>query len=99
MPRVIFMISYGIKPDLREQYLALVKEMREHLTKVSNKNYSVFETKAKKHQFTEIFITNSMEEYDTLEDDQDEKTQELVGRLGEFVDGDGMKYATLVELE
>ena len=99
MPRVIFMISYGIKPDLREQYLALVKEMREHLTKVGNKNYSVFETKARKHLFTEVFITNSMEEYDALEDDEDEKTQELVGRLGECVDEDGMKYATLVELE
>lgn len=99
MPRVMFTISYSIKPDMREQYLALVKEMREHLTKVGNKNYSVYEAKAKKRQFTEVFITNSMEEYDALEDNQDEKTEELVGRLGECVDEEGMKYATLVELE
>ena len=99
MPRVMFTISYGINPDLRERYLALVKEMKEHLTKVGNQNYSVFQTKGKQHQFTEVFMTNSIEEYDALEDNQDEKTHELVSRLGEFVNEDGMKYATLVEVE
>jgi len=99
MPRVMFTISYGIKPELREQYLALMKEMRNHLTTVAAKNYSVFEVKGKKNQFSEVFITNSLEEYDALEDNQDEQTQELVSKLESFVDDGGMKYSTLIEVE
>ncbi len=97
MPRVMFTISYGIKPELREEYVGLTKEMKEHFTKVGRKNYSVFEAKARKNQFTEVFITNSVEEFDALEDNQDEKTEALVSRLEEFVDEEGMKYSTLIE--
>ena len=97
MPRVMFTISYGIKPELREEYIGLTKEMKEHFTNVGRKNYSVFEAKGKRNQFTEVFITNSVEEFDALEDNQDEKTEALVGRLEEFVDDEGMKYSTLVE--
>jgi L-rhamnose mutarotase len=97
MPRVMFTISYGIKPEMREEYIGLTKEMKEHFTTVGRKNYSVFESKSRKNQFTEVFITNSLEEFDALEDNQDEKTEALVRKLEEFVDADGMKYSTLVE--
>jgi L-rhamnose mutarotase len=97
MPRVMFTISYGIKPERRDEYIGLTKEMKEHFTTVGQKNYSVFEVKGKKNQFTEVFITNSIEEFDALEDNQDEKTEALVSRLEEFVDDEGMKYSTLIE--
>ena len=97
MPKVMFTISYGIKPELREQYLGLTKEMKEHFTTVGRKNYSVYEAKGKKNQFTEVFLTNSVEEFDALEDNQDEKTEALVRRLEEYIDAEGMKYTTLVE--
>ena len=98
MSKVIFTISYGIKPELREQYLELVKEMREHFTNVGKKNYSVYETKGKKDQFTEVFITESVEEFDALEDNQDEKAENLVRALEKYIDNGGMKYTTLVEV-
>ncbi len=97
MPKVLFTISYGIKPELREKYLGLAREMKEHFTNVSKKNYTVCEVKGKKNQFTEVFVTNSLEEYDALEDNQDEKTESLVRRLGECVDENGMRYTTLIE--
>ncbi len=97
MPRVMFSISYTVKPECREQYLALIKEVRRHVTEVGKKNYSVFEAKGKKNHFTEVFITQSMEEFDALEDNQDEKMQEFVSRIEECVDDRGMKYSTLVE--
>jgi L-rhamnose mutarotase len=93
----MFTISYGVKPEKREQYLQLAKEMKEHLTTVGKKDYSVFEVKGKRNQFTEVFITNSIEEYDALEDDQDETTESLVRKLEELVDDDGMKYGTIIE--
>jgi hypothetical protein len=97
MPRVLFTISYGIKPELREEYLALVMSMKEHFTSVASKNYSVYEQKGKKNQFTEVFITNSVEEFDALEDDMDEKAEGMVSKLEEYVDESGMKYTTLIE--
>lgn len=97
MPRVMFTISYSVKPDKREQYISLVGEMKRHLTALGKLNYSVFEAKGKKNLFTEIFITNSMEEFDSLEDNLDEKAQELISTLEGFVDDAGMKYNTIVE--
>ncbi|MFN0156691.1 MAG: hypothetical protein ACKVRP_01310 [Bacteroidota bacterium] len=98
MSRVMFNISYSIKPELRSQYLGLIREMKTHVT-AQGTNYSVFEAKGKKNHFTEVFITETMEAFDALEDNQDEKTQGLVSKIEECVDGAGMKYATLVEVE
>jgi len=97
MPRVILTISYTIKAEKREEYLQLAREMKEHFTRVRKKNYSIFEGKVKKNQFTEIFISESMDDYEALDDNLDEGTEALVSRLEEYVNGDGMKYNTIVE--
>jgi hypothetical protein len=99
MPRVLFTITYGVKPELRDSYLEFVKEMKTHFTTVGQKNYSVYEVRGKKDHFTEVFITESIEEFDALEDNQDEHTQELVSRLESFIDDRGMKYTTLIETD
>jgi hypothetical protein len=98
MPRVMFTISYGIKSELREQYLEHANQMKQHFTTIGKKDYSVFEVRGKRNHFTEVFITNSIEEFDTLEDNQDEATQTLVGKLEQFIDSRGMKYSTLIEM-
>jgi hypothetical protein len=98
MPRVMFTISYGIKTELREQYLEHAKQLKQHFTTSGKKDYSVFEVRGKRNHFTEVFITNSIEEFDALEDNQDEVTQSLVGKLEQFIDSRGMKYSTLVEM-
>jgi len=99
MPRVQFTIAYGIKPELREQYLAFIKEMREHFAALGTKQYAVYEVRGKKNQFAEVFMTETIEEFDALEDNQDEQTQALVARLERFLDPEGMKYTTLIEVE
>jgi L-rhamnose mutarotase len=97
MPRVMFTISYTIKPEHRNSYLSLIAQLKDHLALQGRKNYSVFEAKGKKNHFTEVFVTASVEEFDALEDNQDEKTEALVRKLEEFVDDEGMKYSTLIE--
>jgi L-rhamnose mutarotase len=97
MPRVMFTITYGIKPEHREAYLDLARKMKEHFTTAGKKNYSVYEAKGRKNLFTEVFITGSVEEFDALEDNQDDTTVALVGRLEEFIDDGGMKYNTVIE--
>jgi hypothetical protein len=98
MPRVMFTISYGIKPEQRSGYMTLIGELKPHLVNTAKKNYSVFEVKGKKNQFTEIYVFNSEEEYDALDDNQDERTQELLSKLEGCVDEGGMKYTTNIEI-
>lgn len=99
MAKVLLTISYGIKPEKREEYLALAREMKEHFTAVRKKDYAIFEGKGKvkKNQFTEIFTMQSLEEYEALDDNLDERSEALVNRLEDLVDADGMKYNTLVQ--
>jgi L-rhamnose mutarotase len=98
MSRVMFTISYSIDPDRREEYVRLLGELKAHFATLGRKNYMVFESKGKKNHFTEVFLTESLEEFDTLEDNHDEKTQELIQRLEACVDKGGMKYSTGLEV-
>lgn len=98
MPKVLLQISYDIDPEKREQYLALVKEMKNHFCVARKKDYSVFEQKGKKNSFVEQFASNSLQEFDALEDDLDEKSQELVNQLEGLKKDGTSKYTTLTEI-
>jgi hypothetical protein len=95
----MFSISYAIKPDQRERYIGLIREMKQQMAGAGTAEYAVFETKGRKNHFTEVFTTASVDAFDALEDNQDERTQELVSRIEECVDDGGMKYSTLLEAE
>lgn len=99
MPKVILQISYDIKPELRDEYLKLVQEMKGHFLQEKKKDYTVYELKGKKNSFVEQFVCLSMEEFDALEDDLDEQGEELVNRLEGMLKDGTSKYTTLVELE
>lgn len=98
MPKVILQISYEVAPEARETYLSLAKEMRTQFVDVRKKDYSVYEVKGKKNSFVEEFVCKSMEEFDALEDDLDEKSEELVNRLESLVKEGTTKYTTLIEI-
>ena len=98
MARVIFTISYEIQPEKREEYLTLSQEMKAHLEGEKGKRYAVYEQKGRKNTFAEVFLCESMEEFDRLEDDHDEVTEQLVTRLEGMLLGKKMKYTTLVEV-
>lgn len=98
MANVILQISYDIDPERREDYERLAREMKQHFTQVRKKNYSIYEQKGKKNAFVEQFVCDSLEEYEALEDDLDEKSEDLVNRL-EVLLGDGKaRYVTMTEL-
>jgi len=98
MPKVILQISYEIKPEVREEYLALATELKSHFSGEQKKNYTIFEQKGKKNFFVEEFICNSVEEYETLEDGTTESGEELVNRLETFLKDGKARYATLIEI-
>jgi hypothetical protein len=99
MAKVILQISYDIDPSQRGAYLTLVQEMRQHFVDEKKKHYGVFEVRGKKNSFVEQFVCRSIEEYDALEDDLDERGEELVNRLEVLLKDGSSRYTTLVELE
>lgn len=94
----MFTVSYGIKADQRSTYLGLIAEVKNYMVQTSKKDYSVFEMKGKKNHFTEVYVFNSEEEFDSLDDNQDERLQDLLSKLEGCVDEEGMKYTTLAEI-
>ncbi|MGD0038455.1 MAG: hypothetical protein ABSC53_14305 [Bacteroidota bacterium] len=98
MSKVILQISYEIKPDKRDDYLALATELKNHFAGEQKKNYTIFEQKGKKNFFVEEFVCNSVEEYEALEDGMTESGEELVNRLETYLKEGKARYATLLEV-
>lgn len=94
----ILNISYTIRASEREHFLALGKELKAHFAEELGKNYTIFEVKGKPNTFVEQFVCASLEEYDSLEDDMTEKSEELVNRLTDLLEGEKASYSTLIEL-
>jgi hypothetical protein len=99
MGKVILQISYEIKPEQRDAYFALLKEMKAHFAEEQKKNYTVFEQKSKKDAFTEQFVCASKEEFEKLEDDMTEDSERLVNRLEAMLKDGSARYTTLLETE
>jgi len=98
MGKVILEISYEIKAEQRNEYLALVKEMKAHFAGEQKKNYTVYEQKSRNNAFTEQFVCASKEEFEKLEDDMNETGEKLVNRLEAMLKGSA-RYTTLIEVE
>ncbi|MBR9978459.1 MAG: hypothetical protein KFH87_10250 [Bacteroidetes bacterium] len=98
MHKVLFSISYPIREEKREEYLETVRELKNYLTNELGKNYSVFESKTRPNTFNEIYFCKSMEEYDAIEDDADEISEQLINRIvDEFIKDGKTEYKTLIE--
>lgn len=98
MAKVIFTISYEIRPEKREEYLSLMRQMKNYLKNIKGRDYSFYELKGKKNNFSEIFQFSSLDEYNNLEDHDDQMT-DFVSKLEQLILNGKMKYTTLIELE
>ena len=99
MAKVIFTISYEINPEKREEYLSLSRKTKSHFVESKGKNYAIYEQKGKRNTFSEVFICNSREEYDQLEDDEDKTLEEFIQQLDAYLINGKMKYTTLIEID
>jgi len=99
MSRIIFEINYDVVPEKREEYLSVIKELQEHIRNNSHKNYLVVEDKSRKNNFTEIYICENENEYESLEDNTDDTAFELTNKLfSELVVDKKAKYSTYYEI-
>ncbi len=98
MPKVILQISYDIRPEKRDEYLALAAEMKRQFTVERKKNYTIYEQKGKKNSFVEEFVCDSIEDYEALEDGMTESGEDMINRLETLLKDGKAKYATLMEI-
>jgi hypothetical protein len=98
MPRVIFSITYPIKPAAKAEYLETAEALKNYLTLERGKDYSIFEISGKPNYYSEVYICKTREEYEQLEDDDDEITKELINRIvDDFIQEGKVEYKTLIE--
>ncbi len=98
MSKVIFAIQYEIDGNKREEYMALIRELKTLLSADGLENYAVYEVKGKQNHFEELYTFNSPEAYENFDDNQNERLGILLTKLSDMVKGNSMKYTTLTEV-
>jgi len=99
MPKIIFEINYNIYPEKRTEYLKTVDELKRNIEESIKSSYSVFENKKTKNNFSEIYICENEEDFDSIEDNQSEETIELTQKLfSDFIKDRKVVYTTKYEV-
>jgi quinol monooxygenase YgiN len=98
MSRVIFSIRYNIFPERREEYLDVVRELKNLVKAEGLESYSVFEQKNKANSFEEVYLFNSHEAFENFDDNQDERIDLLMTKLSDMIKEQSTQYTTLYEV-
>ena len=98
MAKVIFNIQYELKPDKKDEYLSVIKELKILLKADGLEDYSVFEVKGKGNHFQEAYTFTSEEAYEAFDDNQNERINILINKLSDLTVENSTKYTTLYEL-
>jgi len=98
MPKVLFTIQYEIVPEKRDEYLKVVKELKNLLKAEGLESYDVYEVKGKSVSFQELYTFSTMEAYEAFDDLNDERINILVDKISGMSVDKSTKYNTLVQL-
>jgi quinol monooxygenase YgiN len=98
MAKVIFSIQYEINPSKKDEYLDIVRELKNLLKTDGLEKYEVFEVKGKANSFQEIYEFVSKEAFEAFDDDQNERLNILINKLSDLTVENSTKYSTLYEL-
>ena len=98
MSKVIFTIQYELKLDKKDEYLGVIKELKNLLNADGLESYSVYEIKGKPNHFQEVYTFNSMEAYEAFDDNPNERINILINKLSEMTVDNTTKYTILTEI-
>ncbi len=99
MSKVLFSIQYEIVPEKRDEYLKVVKELKNLLKAEGLESYQVYEVKGKNISFQELYTFSNMEAYEAFDDLNDERINILIDKINSMSVDKSTKYNTLVELQ
>ncbi len=98
MSKVLFTVQYEIKPEDRDEYLVIVRELKTLMKNEQLEDYKVFENKGKGNHFLEIYTFKSFEDYENFDDNQSERVNILLNKLSDISISGQTKYATFTEV-
>ncbi len=98
MAKVIFNIQYELKPDKKDEYLGVIKELKNLLKADGLESYEIFEVKGKGNHLQEVYTFSSEEAYEQFDDDQNERINILINKLNELTVDNSTKYTTLYQI-
>jgi quinol monooxygenase YgiN len=98
MSKVLFSIQYEIVPEKRDEYLKVIKELKNLLKAEGLESYNVYEVKGKAISFQELYTFTTMEAYEAFDDMNDERINILVDKISGMSIDKSTKYNTLVQL-
>jgi len=98
MSKVLFTIQYEILPEKKDEYLKVVKELKNLLKAEGLESYNVYEVKAKTLSYQELYTFSSMESYEAFDDLNDERINILIDKINSMSVDKSTKYNTLVQL-
>lgn len=98
MSKVLFSIQYEVLPEKRDDYLKVIRELKNLLNADGLESYSVFEVKGKANSFQELYTFSSMEAYEAFDDETDERINILIDKINEMSVDKSTKYTTFVQL-
>ncbi len=98
MSKVLFTIQYEIIPEKRDEYLKVIRELKNLLKAEGLESYVVYEVKGKSVAFLELYTFTSMEAYEAFDDLNDERVNILIDKITSMSVEKSTKYNTLVQL-
>ena len=98
MSKVLFTIQYEIVPEKRDEYLRVVRELKNLLKADGLLSYEVYEVKGKTISFQELYTFANMEAYEAFDDMNDERINILVDKINNLSVEKSTKYNTLIQL-
>jgi|SRR3972149_3267545 len=98
MSKVLLSIRYEIETSKRDEYLSVIKELKNILKSDGLESYSVYEIKGKPNHFEEIYIYNSVQAYEDADDSENERINILISKISEMTTGNSTKYNTMYEV-
>lgn len=98
MSKVLFSIQYEIDREKKDEFLKVVRELKNLLKAEGLESYSVYEVKGKPNNFLELYTFSSMEAYEAFDDMNDERINILIDKIGDMAVNKSTKYTTLIQL-
>ena len=98
MSKIIFTIKYEIIKEKNDEFLDVIRELKNIVKAEGLESYSVYAVKGKKNIYEEIYVFENEEAYDNFDDVADERTDILMNKLSELMKPQTTEYLTMTEI-
>lgn len=85
MGKIIVSVSYEINPDQREEYIALMQQVKKQIKSAAKQNYDVYEDADRPNLMTEIYYVENEKEIQEIKKRQQDKTESLLSQIDNFL--------------